>query len=264
MKVHLAGHLPFQLAYKKAGVRYILDTFYEIKQMGFEKRIEHLNKMAKFKHAIVDSGLFTLMFGAKAGYPITEQFIIDWQNDYANTINSSNFKHSIVECDVQRVLSSEFAWEMRKRFRKQLKDDVTLINVYHLPDGNPDKLIDHADYIAVSIPELRKFVSKKERDRITEYIAKKATSKGKRVHLLGCTEKEMMKKFSYCFSCDSTSWISGGRYNNHQTELFDEPMKINQMRKNRKQEFSNNSYSDAYYQVITKMVDYRKYAGDQS
>lgn len=262
MKVHLAGHLPFQKAMKKAGVRYILDTFYEIKVMSMEKRIEHLQRMNSFHHSIVDSGLFTLMFGAKAGYKITEQFIIDWQNDYAETINKSGYKHSIVECDVQRVLSSEFAWEMRKKFKKQVK--VPIINVYHLPDENPDKLIEHADYIAISIPELRKFVSRKERYKITEYISKKATLKNKKVHLLGCTEKEMMKKFSYCYSCDSTSWISGGRYNNHQTELFKDVMKVENMKKNHLPEFNAKSQSNAYYQIITKMQDYKKYAGDQT
>lgn len=261
MKVHYAGYLPYVKALDKAGVNYILDTFYEIKQMGFEKRLSHLALMDKKKHAIVDSGLFTLMFGAKKGTPMSEQFIIDWQNDYAKTINASTYRHSIVECDVQKVLSPEFAWEMRRKFKTQVKNQI--INVYHLEDENPDKLIDYADYIAVSIPELRFNVSRQERFRITEYISKKATMKGKKVHLLGCTEKEMMKKFSYSYSCDSTSWISGGRYNNHQCETFGK-LTLKQMLNNRLNEFSAPSQSNAYYQALTKLEDYKKFAGDQS
>lgn len=260
MKVHYAGYLPFKDALDRAGINYILDTFYEIKQMGMKKRLEHLNRMNKKKHAIVDSGLFTLMFGAKAGTQLSEQFIIDWQNEYAKTVNASDYTHSIVECDVQRVLSAEFAWEMRKKFKKQVKN--TIINVYHLPDENPDKLINYADYIAVSIPELRFHVSKKERYHITSYIARKASLKGKKVHLLGCTEKEMMKKFQFCYSCDSTTWISGARYNNHQCYSFDK-MTISQMTNNKLPEYSSRSQSNAYYQAITKKQDYIKYAGDQ-
>lgn len=262
MKVHFAGYLPFVKALDKAGVNYVLDTFYELKQMGMKNRVQHLRKMNKKKHAIVDSGLFTLMFGAKAGTPLSEDFIHKWQTEYAHTINVSGFKHSIVECDVQRVLSTEFAWEMRKLFKTQVKNN-TIINVYHLPDENPDKLIDFADYIAVSIPELRKFMSKKQRDKITSYIARKAWNKGKRVHLLGCTEKWMMQKYSYCFSCDSTSWISGGRYNNHQCEIFDQPMTVKDMANNHLEEFKAKSQSNAYYQAITKLQDYKKYAGSQ-
>jgi len=120
---------------------------------------------------------------------------------------------------VQKKLSSEVAWE----FRKEMKSTITkgtIINVYHLEDGNPDALIDHADYIAISLPELRFCLSDKERWNLTKYIATKATLKGKRVHLLGCTEKKYLQYFSFCFSCDSTSWLSPLRYGEIKTKLL--------------------------------------------
>ena len=261
MKVHFAGYIPYIEAIDKAGVNYALETFYEIKGMNFEKRLKFLNHINKKNHAIIDSGLFTLMFGAKKGTPISEQFIIDWQDDYAKTINASNYKHSIVECDVQKVLSPEFAWEMRKKFKTQVKN--TIINVYHLEDGNPDKLIDYADYIAVSIPELRFNVSREERYKITNYIARKASLKGKRVHLLGCTEKEMMKQFSFCYSCDSTSWKSGERYDNHTSESYGGKISLASMKQNHIEGFSTLSQLRGYYQAITKLADYKKFAGPQ-
>lgn len=260
MKVHFATHLPHAKALEKAGINYVLDTFYEIKSRGFEKRLQHLALMDSKKHAIVDSGLFTLMFGAKAGTAISEEFIYDWQLEYAKTINASTYKHSIVECDVQKVLSAEYAWEMRKLFKTQVKNQI--INVYHLEDENPDKLIDYADYIAVSIPELRFNVSRAERYRITDYIARKATRKGKKVHLLGCTEKEMMKKFSFCYSCDSTSWISGTRYNNHNVEGLPK-LDINEVYKHKIEGLTTKSQVADYLMAITKLEDYKKYAGRQ-
>lgn len=266
MKVHYAGYLPFVQSLDKANINYVLDTFYELRSLGKDAAMEHIARMNAKKHAIVDSGLFTLMFGAKAGTNITEQFIYDWQDNYAKFINETGFKHSIVECDVQKVISPEFAWEMRRKFKTQVK--VPIINTYHLEDENPDKLIDFADYIAVSIPELRLHVSSKERYKITEYISSRATRKGKRVHLLGCTEKAMLKKFSYCFSCDSTSWISGGRFNSFKTDAFDTKQKsglidINIMFRNQLEEFTAKSKSNAYWQAFLKKRDYEKLAGNQ-
>lgn len=267
MKVHFAGHVAYPGPMKDAGVQFILDTYYELRTLSEEKAKHHIDRMHTYKHSIVDSGLFTLMFGAKAGSPIDESFIIKWQKDYAAFLNKNNFKHSFVECDVQKILSVDFAWEMRKLFRKQVKTGAQIINTYHLEDENPDKLIAHAQYIAISQPELRIHLSQKERYKLTHYIASKATAKGKRVHLLGCTEIEMMKKFKYCFSSDSTSWISGGRYNNHFTTIEGKGKKhidMDLMWKHTPKiiEGKPKSYRAAYWQAFTKRMEYIKYAGE--
>ena len=75
-----------------------------------------------------------------------------------------------------------------------------ILNVYHLEDGNPDKLIDFSDYICVSVPELRFNVSRKELLRITRYISQKAVAKNKKVHLIGCTDLKMMKEMKNAIS----------------------------------------------------------------
>ena len=266
MKVHYAGYLPFTDSLDKANINYVLDTFYELKSLSIDAAKSHIARMNQKRHSIIDSGLFTLMFGAQAGTEISEQFIIDWQNEYAKFVKDTGFKHSIVECDVQKVIGPEFAWEMRKKFKKMVPN--TIINTYHLEDGNPDKLIDFADYIAVSIPELRLHVSRKERYRITEYISSKAVRKGKKVHLLGCTEKKMLERFAYCYSCDSTSWISGGRFNSFKTDVFDTTQKsglldINIMFRNQDDTFTAKSKSNAYWQAYLKKIEYAKWAGSQ-
>jgi hypothetical protein len=116
-----------------------------------------------------------------------------------------------VELDVQKKLGPKEAWEFRRELRARVRKG-TIINVYHLEDGSPDALIDYSDYIAVSIPELRLNVSMKERERIVSYISRRALGKGKRVHLLGCTEKRHLVAFRNCTSCDSTSFTSSCRW----------------------------------------------------
>ena len=224
MKVHFAGHEDVGMSkpLKKAGVNYVLGSFYQIRRY-------------KDQHAI----------------------------DFVKCLNS--YKHSIVECDVQKKISPEFAWEMRKKFKTQV--NVPIINVYHLEDGNPDKLIDYSDYIAVSVPELRFNVSNAERLKITRYISQKATSKGKKVHLLGCTELKMMKEFQYCYSCDSTSWFSGSRFNSFRSKALPnmEKIDINRLKSNKVEEFKDLSKSTNvfYWEAYLKLLEYKQYAGSQ-
>ena len=104
MKVHFAGHEDMRMAkpLKKAGVNYVLCSFYQIRTYKDSHRQKFINCLNSYKHTIIDSGLFTLMFGAKKDTPISEQFIIEWQNEYSRLINETNYKHSFVECDVQK------------------------------------------------------------------------------------------------------------------------------------------------------------------
>lgn len=252
-------------SFKMAGVNYVLCSFYQIRKLKNESAVNFINCLNSYKHTIIDSGLFTLMFGAKSHTELTEQMIIDWQDNYANFVNKTGYKHSIVECDVQKKISPEFAWEMRKKFKTQV--NVPIINVYHLEDGNPDKLIDHADYIAVSIPELRFAVSRNERLKITRYISQKATSKGKKVHLLGCTEISMLKEFQYCYSCDSTTWFSGGKYNNFTSKALPkmDHIDVSKLKGNRIEELKNYNITTNlfYWQLYLKLQEYKKYAGGQ-
>lgn len=211
MRVHFAGSDGERTdkVLHQTGINYRLSSFYYLrKKKAF--LTEHLNV---FEHSIVDSGLFTLMFGGGSKKEIGEKELTKWLHDYIEWINKHEWKNvSFVECDVQKKLNPESAWEFRKEMRAKIDARLKIINVYHLEDQNPDKLIEYADYIAISLPELRFNVSDKERYQITKYIATKATLKGKKVHLLGCTEEQYLKDFDYCYSCDSTSWTSPFRY----------------------------------------------------
>lgn len=181
MKVHFAGNGVFPDVLLAAGVRYRLESFYDYCCRGGADGVEALNK---YNHSIIDSGLFTLMFGAESHTVLDEAFLDNYLKKYVAFIKGNSFKNcSFVELDVQKKLSPEAAWHYRKKM-KSLLPGVEIINTYHLEDGNPDKLIEYCEYIAVSIPELRLNVGNQERMRITNYIARKAKLKGKKVHLL--------------------------------------------------------------------------------
>jgi hypothetical protein len=262
LKVHFAGEggapLGPTLGLLKSGVKYRLQSYYDIYKRN---AIFNIGDVNKFNHTIIDSGLFTLMFGSESQSNITEGFIDEWQNLYINFINKTPFKNaSFVECDVQKKISPEYAWEKREEM-KRLVNRGEIINVYHLEDGNPDKLIHYSDYIAISIPELRLNVSNKERYDITKYIATKAMSKGKKVHLLGCTEKKYLKDFSYCYSCDSTAWQSAFRYGWSKTDAFGKiPMKQIRSAVNGEVDPMNDIYWSSYF----SLKDYETYAGCQN
>lgn len=205
MKVHFAdsSNSSPDILYE-AGVRYALISFYHIKQ-------DRPLMLPPYKHVIIDSGLFTLMFGKEKGNELTEDKFEAYAWSYMRFISMNPPEWTYVELDIQKKFGVEAAWEWRERFRKEL-EGRDIMNVYHLEDGSPDRLIAFSDYIAVSIPELRIHCSKRELIKIVSYIATKASNVGKRVHLLGCTQKDLLQKFKHLYSCDSTSWIALMRY----------------------------------------------------
>jgi len=98
----------------------------------------------------------------------------------------------VVETDSQKVLGVESAWEYRKRMRDDLPNKQ--INVFHLEDGQKglDRLIEFSDYLAISVPELRRNSEdhKLGVHRLACYIKNKKPEID--IHLLGCTEVAML------------------------------------------------------------------------
>jgi hypothetical protein len=254
MRVHFAGNDTNNIneILYNSGIRYRLNSYHYLKK---SKKFDY-KLLDQYNHSIVDSGLFTLMFGGDKSSQLTQEDFYDYMINYCKWINERDWKNtSFVECDVQKKLSSETAWEFRKEMKK-IVNKGTIINVYHLEDENPDKLIDFSDYIAISIPELRFNLSDKERWNITKYIATKSTLKGKRVHLLGCTEKKYLEYFQFCFSCDSTSWTSPFRYGEIKTRLIKTKVKDLETYKE--------NYDDlASFCSFLYKLDYQKQCGKQ-
>jgi hypothetical protein len=163
------------------------------------------------KNAIMDSGLFTIMFGNK-NMSFTEKFADRWNDAIAEFVNENKIKSLVVECDCQRLLGVDKAWELRRRLRKEISNRI--INVFHLPDGRNglDRMIEEGDYIALSVPE---FVhhSNNYKEKIV-YLANYIKNKKPEIdiHLLGCTKMDILKQCNFCTSSDSTSYQSALRY----------------------------------------------------
>lgn len=225
VKVHFAGseQIDFSMIASKAGVKYFLYTCFPFisDQFGIKgypitcKTLFPPKEIEKFaKHSIMDSGLFTLMFGAHKGKR-DKPFLIRWQQAMIDFVLQNGINSSVVEMDCQKVLGPNEAWE----FRRQLRDAIPnrIINVFHYEDGNRglDRLIEFADYIAISVPELRIIKRKTYKDdvyRLACYI--KNRKPGIDIHLLGCTEPKMLERCNFATTSDSTSWQAVNRFGN--------------------------------------------------
>lgn len=228
IKVHFAGAevAPHHLILQRLGVRYELYTCFPfVERMVFEKvkaPIIPLREMinpvkdipqtitSQMKHTIQDSGLFTLMFGSRKGKK-TEELINKWYDALVEFTLGHGMNCTCVEVDCQKVLGVEKAWEFRERIKKDLPNN-RIINVFHLEDGKDglERMIEFSDYIAISVPELRHANKKKFVYPLAKYIKERKPSID--IHLLGCTELEILKQCRFCTSADSTTWIAGKRY----------------------------------------------------
>lgn len=89
------------------------------------------------------------------------------------------------------------------------------INVFHFEDGKEGlkSLIDFSDYIAISVPELR-IVKPKTYAEDTYALASMIKNRKPEIdiHLLGCTQKSILERCTFCTSADSTSWLAGTKY----------------------------------------------------
>lgn len=222
IKVHFAGSDYQQSATDSlflAGVKYRLFTVYPIiankplnasfiDTSGVVERQQEI-----FNHVIMDSGLFTLMFGSGNKQKQTRQSLELWQDKTFEFIKQNNYKGSCVEIDCQKLLGVEEAWYFRKRMRKAI--DNKCINVFHYEDGKDglDSLIDFSDYIAISVPEIRIIHPKTFREDVHKLACYIKNKKPKiDIHLLGCTDKKMLQQNKFCTSADSSSWTGIYRF----------------------------------------------------
>ena len=228
IKVHFAGAEGTDKAYflYDAGVRYFLFTVlpFIMDQFGIKwgnvetaKHLKAYEELPKWSnHIIMDSGLFTLMFGACKDVKPDEAFIRRYKDAICNFVNQHKiYQFTCVECDCQKLLGTELAWQLRQEMREQIPNRI--INVFHFEDGKKglDRLIEFSEYIAIPVPELRIVKPKTYKEdtyQLASYIKEKKPSID--IHLLGGTEFEMLKRCKFCTSADSTSWSGVNRFGN--------------------------------------------------
>ncbi len=221
IKVHFAGteQMNFAISSMAAQVNYGLGTafpfVYKMFKNGKVDDRKIIKKISsKYNHYILDSGLFTLMFGSLKGKK-DEAYLDKWYECLTDYVLHEQYNGTMVEVDCQKVLGVEKAWEYRIKMKEKLSNRI--INVFHFEDKEKglDRLIEFSDYIALSVPELR-FIKKKEHlYRLANYIKNKKPDID--IHLLGFTEKTNLKKFKFCSSSDSTSWLAPNKYGKIET-----------------------------------------------
>lgn len=163
----------------------------------------------KFRHVIQDSGLFSLLYGAKQ-HMADKDTVFKWYDALVEwTLEHSQRDIACVEIDCQDILGTDVAWDLRERMRDDLKG-YRVINVFHLSDGieGLDRLIEFSDYIAVGSGTPNN--SSATMYEVSSYIKKKKPECD--IHLLGCTALPTIKKCSFCTSCDSIYWKSPLRF----------------------------------------------------
>lgn len=288
IKVHFAAaeNMGQFNALKTIGVRYFLYTAYPfIERKLFDKPkcpIIAPKEWKSFpeqyipsyilhnsKHVIQDSGLFTLMFGSQKGKK-DETLLNKWYDALVEFTLDNAPKATCVEVDCQKVLGVEKAWEFRLRMKRDLPNN-RIINVFHLEDGQKglDRLIEFAEYIAISVPELRFAGKKNHTYQVARYIKNKKP--GIDIHLLGCTELSLLDKCKFCTSADSTSYTQSLRFGflkgHHAKSIKTDKIielvglgKYNEIRKWYNETNANSIILNIYHLMHT----YQKHAGDQN
>lgn len=105
-------------------------------------------------------------------------------------------------------------FELRKMFENS---GLKHIYVWHREEGIDGlfRMAEKYDFISISVPELRILCKGKVRyqDAVKDLESKifQNVKRLPKIHLLGNTVMETMKT-NISYSCDSTSWLSGGRY----------------------------------------------------
>lgn len=221
MKVFLAGleGLQFIPLVDVVGHRNALFSYYHWQSNSDSDRLIHRDTLNNGKFEVIcDSGLFTLMFGAGKGGSYDFAYMKDYTIKYLKTAKNFGINNlTIVESDVHKLLGMKAVFELRKYFADC---GMNVLHVWHKEEGIDGlmRMAEKYPYISLSIPELRiLFKGVKTRyQTVTQQLLQQIRShvgdlKMPKVHLLGNTVAETMQT-NLAYSCDSTSWLAGGRF----------------------------------------------------
>lgn len=218
MKIFLAGceGMQFAALTEIVGHRYALFSYYHSRKFSPKDRDNFRAMWVRYPQEIIcDSGLFTLMFGAGKGGDYDFKYMKDYTKTYLKWASEISHKNmTFVESDVHKLLGMKAVFELRKQFENS---GLKHLYVWHREEGIDGlyKMAEKYDYIAISVPELRILCKGKIRyqDAVKDLEAKivQNVKRLPKIHLLGNTVMETMQT-NISYSCDSTSWLSGGRY----------------------------------------------------
>ena len=196
----------------------ILGSYYHLTSANHKippQFIQDYNALKKTNLSfIMDSGLFTMMFGAGSHKTYSIDYLMDYTNKYLDNMNNMNYEHYIVEMDVHKLLGIKLLEDFRKMFVDRYPIEKTIF-VWHIESGIEgfENMCKKYPYVAISIPELRIVL---KRTYLKQFIQKMVSTALKinpqiKIHLLGCTSNELLEQRGY-YSADSTSWQAAMRY----------------------------------------------------
>jgi hypothetical protein len=224
MRIHLADTPPLQrlIVSLMAGHPYRLVSYFYIKDLP-DPRAALKALVTDDRNLIVDSGLFSFMFGSEKGkMPNTYEAYRDYTRKYLDDMAAWGLDCYLVEADTHRLLGMQDTFRLREEFEPL---GSRCMYVWHQPEGL-DGLITLAkerDYIGIGLPELRMIASggksavgqsSKVNAMCNDLLRRVHAACGNqppRIHLLGCTVETLMET-GLAWSCDSTSWLAGIRF----------------------------------------------------
>ena len=148
---------------------------------------------------IMDSGLFTMMFGAESHRVFSAQDLHAYTDRYIETMQATGFPGDIVEMDVHKVLGMGELKSFRDKFEQRWGTERTIF-VWHREETEQGwrDMTKRYPYVALSIPELR-IVCGRNAKLLKHFIAKMLTMAKEqnpniKVHLLGCTQMNLLEQ----------------------------------------------------------------------
>lgn len=228
MRIHLAGTdtVRFTMAPAVAGCGCFLSSYFHSIR-GRYKSAELKRQIALYHHLsnrgaewIMDSGLFTMMFGAGKGKRYSKADLLNYTDQYLDDMEMLGFRHTVVEMDVHKVLGMDDLPEFRAKFERRWQLERTMF-VFHLEETMEGlkALARRYPYIALSIPELRMNVHRiggNLRNAIHRMVGlAREQNPQVKIHLLGCTQPSLME-LEGVWTCDSSSWLQANSFGRSQ------------------------------------------------
>jgi hypothetical protein len=175
-----------------------LNTFYQIND-------KEAKKIHLYKDFLLDSGAFSFIGGAK----VSMNEYIEKYIDFINKYDIKNF----FELDLYTL--PEYGIKKTEEIRAYIEEKTKkkTIPVFHKMLGIDyyKKLCEDYNYIAIGASGQHDSKWTRTNPEQLKKMVLYANSKNVKVHGLGYTKIEMLKKIPF-YSVDSTSWLSGNRF----------------------------------------------------
>ena len=165
------------------------------------------------KDTILDSGLFSLLFGA--GKTMGAEVVDRYCDFYFDFLSNSGYTGKFVELDLQNLKGIKETQIWRDRFEDAFGWERGMV-VWHHIDGKDGMkhMAERYPYVAISVPELKKRYGTRGASYYASDlidIAKEANS-DVQLHMLGCCQASFLGRNMEWDTCDSTSWMAPGAW----------------------------------------------------